>query len=44
MQWSSDSVGGGVAVVMEMMDPTIKALDKASQEYKKALSEGADTS
>lgn len=44
MQWNSDSVGGGAAVVMEMMEPTIKALDEASREYQKALAEGADAS
>jgi transcription initiation factor TFIIH subunit 1 len=40
MHWNSDSVGGGAAVVMEMMEPTMAALDKASREYKKALAEG----
>jgi transcription initiation factor TFIIH subunit 1 len=43
-QWNSDSVGGGAVVVMEMMEPTTKALDKASREYKKALAEGTDIS
>jgi transcription initiation factor TFIIH subunit 1 len=43
MHWNSDLVGGGAAVVMEMMEPTMAALDKASREYKKALAEGAET-
>ena len=43
LHWNSDSVGGGAAVVMEMMEPTMAALDKASWEYKKALAEGAET-
>jgi transcription initiation factor TFIIH subunit 1 len=44
MQWNPDSVAGGAAVVMEMLEPTINSLDKASREYKKALAEGTDTS
>jgi transcription initiation factor TFIIH subunit 1 len=43
MHWNPDSVGGDAAVVMEMMEPTMAALDKASREYKKALAEGAET-
>jgi transcription initiation factor TFIIH subunit 1 len=43
MHWNPDSVGGGAAVVMEMMEPTMAALDKASREYNKALAEGAET-
>jgi transcription initiation factor TFIIH subunit 1 len=42
MHWNPDSVSGGAAVVMGMMEPTIVALDKASREYKKALVEGAE--
>jgi transcription initiation factor TFIIH subunit 1 len=38
-------VGGGEKVVKEMMEPTIKTLQKASKEYRKALAaEGIDTS
>lgn len=37
-------VGGGEKVVREMMEPTIKTLQKASKEYRKALAaEGIDT-
>jgi transcription initiation factor TFIIH subunit 1 len=37
-------VGGGQKVVKEMMEPTIKTLQKASKEYRKALAaEGVDT-
>jgi transcription initiation factor TFIIH subunit 1 len=43
MHWNPDLVGGGAAVVMEMMEPTMAALHKASREYKKALAEGAET-
>jgi len=43
MHWNPNSVGGGAEVVMEMMEPTMAALDKASREYKKALAEGAET-
>jgi transcription initiation factor TFIIH subunit 1 len=40
-----NSVGGGEKVVKEMMEPTIKALQKATKEYRKALAaEGIDTS
>lgn len=42
LQWNSDSVGGGSVVVMEMLEPTINALNKASDEYKKAVAEGPD--
>lgn len=38
-------VGGGAKVVKEMMEPTIKTLQKASKEYRKALAaEGIDAS
>ncbi|KAH8819943.1 hypothetical protein F5884DRAFT_31057 [Xylogone sp. PMI_703] len=44
IQWSSNSVGGGEKVVKEMMEPTIKALDKAARDYRKALAaEGVNT-
>ncbi|RFU24090.1 hypothetical protein B7463_g12250, partial [Scytalidium lignicola] len=44
IQWSSSSVGGGEKVVKEMMEPTIKALDKAAKDYRKALAaEGVNT-
>ncbi|KAH6716590.1 hypothetical protein BKA61DRAFT_630787 [Leptodontidium sp. MPI-SDFR-AT-0119] len=45
IHWKPESVGGGQKVVMEMMEPTIKTLHKASKEYRKALAaEGIDTS
>lgn len=45
IRWDPKSVGGGEKVVKEMMEPTIKALQKASKEYRKALtSEGIDAS
>ncbi|CZT46079.1 related to RNA polymerase II transcription factor [Rhynchosporium secalis] len=41
----SELIGGGKKVVLEMMDPTLKTLDKASREYRKALAaEGINTS
>ncbi|CZS97548.1 related to RNA polymerase II transcription factor [Rhynchosporium agropyri] len=40
----SELIGGGKKVVLEMMDPTLKTLDKASREYRKALAaEGINT-
>jgi transcription initiation factor TFIIH subunit 1 len=45
LKWNASSVGGGEKVVREMMEPTIKALQKASKEYRKALAaEGIDAS
>ena len=45
LQWNANSVGGGEKVVKEMMEPTIRTLQKASKEYRKALAaEGVDTS
>lgn len=45
LKWNANSVGGGEKVVKEMMEPTIMTLQKASKEYRKALSaEGIDTS
>jgi transcription initiation factor TFIIH subunit 1 len=45
LKWSPNSVGGGEKVVREMMEPTIKTLQKASKEYRKALAaEGIDAS
>ena len=45
LKWNSSSVGGGEKVVREMMEPTIKTLQKASKEYRKALAaEGIDSS
>ncbi|KAG4413758.1 hypothetical protein IFR04_013108 [Cadophora malorum] len=45
IHWKPESVGGGQKVVMEMMDPTIKTLQKATKEYRRALAaEGMDTS
>jgi transcription initiation factor TFIIH subunit 1 len=45
LQWNADSVAGGEKIVKEMMEPTIKTLQKASQEYRKALAaEGLDMS
>jgi len=45
LQWNADSVAGGEKIVKEMMEPTIKTLQKASQEYRKALAaEGLDVS
>jgi transcription initiation factor TFIIH subunit 1 len=45
LQWNADSVTGGEKIVKEMMEPTIKTLQKASQEYRKALAaEGLDVS
>ncbi|KAF8856715.1 hypothetical protein BDZ45DRAFT_745187 [Acephala macrosclerotiorum] len=45
MQWNPNSVGGGEKVVREMMEPTIRALSKATKEYRKALAaEGVDIS
>jgi transcription initiation factor TFIIH subunit 1 len=45
LKWNASSVGGGEKVVREMMEPTIKTLQKASKEYRKALAaEGIDTS
>ena len=42
-RFDSNSVGGGEKVVKEMMEPTVKTLQKASREYRKALaSEGID--
>lgn len=44
LKWNASSVGGGEKVVREMMEPTIKTLQKASREYRKALAaEGVDT-
>ncbi|XMA17009.1 hypothetical protein WAI453_009800 [Rhynchosporium graminicola] len=41
----SELIGGGKKVVLEMMDPTLKTLDKTSREYRKALAaEGINTS
>ncbi|PBP18385.1 hypothetical protein BUE80_DR010937 [Diplocarpon rosae] len=37
IHWKPESVGGGRKVVLEMMDPTIKTLSKATKEYQKAL-------
>jgi transcription initiation factor TFIIH subunit 1 len=45
IQWSANSVGGGEKVVKEMMEPTIRTLQKASREYRRALTaEGIDAS
>jgi transcription initiation factor TFIIH subunit 1 len=45
IQWNASSVGGGEKVVKEMMEPTIRTLQKATKEYKKALTaEGLDLS
>jgi len=45
LQWNASSVGGGEKVVQEMMEPTVRTLQKASKEYRKALAaEGVDTS
>jgi transcription initiation factor TFIIH subunit 1 len=45
LKWSPNSIGGGEKVVREMMEPTIKTLQKASKEYRKALAaEGIDAS
>ncbi|RDW65017.1 hypothetical protein BP6252_10668 [Coleophoma cylindrospora] len=44
IKWDPKSVAGGEKVVREMMEPAIKALDKASKEYRKALAaEGVET-
>lgn len=37
LQWSADSVGGGAKVVQQMMAATIRSLNKAKDEYEKAL-------
>jgi transcription initiation factor TFIIH subunit 1 len=43
-RFDPSSAGGGEKVVREMMERTIKALEKASKEYRKALAaEGVDT-
>jgi transcription initiation factor TFIIH subunit 1 len=43
--WNPNSIGGGGKVVREMMEPTIRTLQKATKEYKKALAaEGLDVS
>lgn len=43
--WNSNSVGGGEKVVREMMEPTIKTLQKAAMQYRKALkAEGVEIS
>ncbi|KAG0652951.1 General transcription and DNA repair factor IIH subunit tcf-29 [Hyphodiscus hymeniophilus] len=43
-RFDPNSVGGGEKVVREMMEPTIKTLQKAAREYRKALvAEGIDT-
>jgi transcription initiation factor TFIIH subunit 1 len=43
-KFDSNLVGGGGKVVREMMEPTIKTLQRASREYRKALAaEGIDT-
>ncbi|KAH6673159.1 hypothetical protein B0J14DRAFT_668013 [Halenospora varia] len=43
IHWSPNSVGGGEKVVKEMMQPTIKTIQKATKEYRKALAaEGVD--
>ncbi|KAH8600911.1 hypothetical protein B0O99DRAFT_609837 [Bisporella sp. PMI_857] len=45
IQWHPNSVGGGEKVVKEMMESIIKALSKASSDYRRALAaEGMDTS
>jgi len=44
-KWDSKSVTGGEKVVKEMMEPTIRTIQKAMKEYKKALvAEGIDAS
>ncbi|TVY80612.1 General transcription and DNA repair factor IIH subunit tcf-29 [Lachnellula suecica] len=44
-KWDSNSVEGGEKVVKEMIEPTIRAIQKAMKEYKKALvAEGIDAS
>lgn len=43
LKFNRDLIGGGEKVVKEMMEPTVRALDKASREYRKALAvEGVD--
>lgn len=37
MKWNPELVGGGSKIVSGMMQPTIKSLEKASGEYRKAL-------
>ncbi|RKF55043.1 General transcription and DNA repair factor IIH subunit tcf-29 [Golovinomyces cichoracearum] len=37
IQWNPNSVPGGAKVVKEMTQPTIRALEKAAREYKKAF-------
>jgi transcription initiation factor TFIIH subunit 1 len=45
LAWNANSVRGGEKVVREMMEPTIRTLQKATKEYKKALAaEGLDVS
>jgi transcription initiation factor TFIIH subunit 1 len=44
LQWNPNAVGGGSAVVMEMLEPTMKALDRATQEFQKAVALGPDAS
>jgi transcription initiation factor TFIIH subunit 1 len=45
LPWNPSSIGGGEKVVREMMEPTIRTLQKATKEYKKALAaEGLDVS
>jgi transcription initiation factor TFIIH subunit 1 len=44
-KWDSKSVAGGEKVVKEMMEPTIRTIQKAMKEYKKALAaEGIEAS
>jgi transcription initiation factor TFIIH subunit 1 len=44
-KFDQNKVGGGEKVVKEMMEPTIKTLQKASKEYREVLkAEGIDTS
>jgi len=45
LPWNPNAVGGGEKVVRDMMEPTIRTLQKATKEYKKALAaEGLDVS
>jgi transcription initiation factor TFIIH subunit 1 len=45
LSWNSSTLGGGEKVVRDMMEPTIRTLQKAMKEYKKALAaEGLDLS
>jgi transcription initiation factor TFIIH subunit 1 len=37
LKWNANSIGGGAAVVNQMLGPTVKAVSTAVTQYQKAL-------